>query len=350
MSLLSSRTQPPDSEPPSLFRAFSTDDVPAPSRRDYWIAHAFRSVEPVIADGPAFYGNGLTYGGSRGQFVHCESAPLDTVLTQQRLRKGLSDEHVAICLIHAGEYRVEQSDGVQLSFGSGALFMFDCGQPMRSQWSESRVSYLRLPRLSVSEALGQDPSCLGRIALELNHARLAPFLIAQLTALDSYGSTLRSGELNHVLDASINLAHYLLRAEFVHGAYETESSGRSRLQCAYQYIEQNLHRHDLDPEQIARAVHCSRTQLYRLFGTQPRSVKETVREARLRKSLYYLEESGPTAGIGEIAYACGFADQSAFGKLFRQRFGMTPGEMRRMKQCDSTCELAAAFAKPQQLR
>ena len=82
-------------------------------------------------------------------------------------------------------------------------------------------------------------------------------------------------------------------------------------------------------EQIALGVNSSRAQLYRLFQAQPLSVHGTLREARLLKSVEYLRHCGDKLlSIGAIAYACGFSDQSVFSKLFRQRFGLTPSEVR----------------------
>lgn len=112
--------------------------------------------------------------------------------------------------------------------------------------------------------------------------------------------------------------------------YEVITPARAdRLQAAYRYIEQHLHLPTLTPERIADAIHCSRTQLYRLFRHESQTVKAALREARLNRSLGYLEQPEVTLSIGEIAHACGFPDQSTFGKLFRRRFGRTPGEVRR---------------------
>ncbi|QVN23602.1 AraC family transcriptional regulator [Burkholderia pyrrocinia] len=95
------------------------------------------------------------------------------------------------------------------------------------------------------------------------------------------------------------------RAEFVcsqHaavGAATTRSRLRmgpltdARLAVARHYIENNLHRHDLTPVEIARALNCSRAQLYRLFGEHSMSVGETIKEARLARSLRYLQAGNP---------------------------------------------------------
>lgn len=85
-------------------------------------------------------------------------------------------------------------------------------------------------------------------------------------------------------------------------------------------------------------------------------MKAALRDARLNRSLGYLEQPEVTLSIGEIAHACGFPDQSTFGKLFRRRFGRTPGEVRRAARgcCNETvlpdCSESGDAADVQTLR
>ncbi|VVE86177.1 helix-turn-helix domain-containing protein [Pandoraea bronchicola] len=315
------------------FHTFSTSDETAPNRLDYWISSAYRAVEarplPDAPDAP-FYGRVASYRGESAQFVHCASSPVDTWLSPGRIRGMLSDEHVAICLLERGEYRVEQSNGERAVLGEGELFMFDCGQPMSSHWTDSSTCYLRLPRPLVRQALGNDPADLGRVATSLSASQLSPFLCAQLRLLAAQGAALGRDELDHAMRVTVDMALFLIGSHLGDArAASDEARWRSgKRQAAYRFMRENAHRHDLTPEIIAAALHCSRAQLYRLFEGEPLSVKAALREIRLQQSRLRLERAGPDAHIGTIAYECGFTDQAAFGKVFRQRFGMTPGEAR----------------------
>ncbi|WP_321782255.1 helix-turn-helix domain-containing protein [Burkholderia pyrrocinia] len=60
-----------------------------------------------------------------------------------------------------------------------------------------------------------------------------------------------------------------------------------------------------------------------------------VSSSRLARSLRYLQAGSPRLSIGEIADMCGFSDQSAFGKQFRQRFAFTPSEARHASASDA---------------
>ncbi|MFA0963532.1 helix-turn-helix transcriptional regulator [Roseivirga sp. BDSF3-8] len=54
---------------------------------------------------------------------------------------------------------------------------------------------------------------------------------------------------------------------------------------------------------------------------------EYVRLMKVQKSLSYLLHSA--CSLTEIAYMCGFADQSHFTRVFRKYYGCTPGQIRK---------------------
>lgn len=100
-----------------------------------------------------------------------------------------------------------------------------------------------------------------------------------------------------------------------------------RVRQALFILEQNLRR-SISTATIARLVGCSERQLTRdfiaSFGVSP---TKHFLELRLNKSMWLLENS--TRSIGEIAEECGFSDSSHFVRHFRDRFGQSPGQMRR---------------------
>jgi transcriptional regulator GlxA family with amidase domain len=58
-------------------------------------------------------------------------------------------------------------------------------------------------------------------------------------------------------------------------------------------------------------------------------VASYVRELRLQRAYDSLTHDNPSKEqIGGIAYRCGFEDPVHFTRLFRQRFGVTPRELR----------------------
>ncbi|MDH0301001.1 MULTISPECIES: helix-turn-helix domain-containing protein [unclassified Pseudomonas] len=104
------------------------------------------------------------------------------------------------------------------------------------------------------------------------------------------------------------------------------------------YIELNLHRDDLSPAMLAKALGTSRSQLYRAFERFG-GVGHYLQRRRLRRCLLALGEPGNAERrIGDVAYAHGFIDEAHFSKVFRKTFGLSP---RAARQALQRGELAA---------
>jgi AraC-like DNA-binding protein len=95
---------------------------------------------------------------------------------------------------------------------------------------------------------------------------------------------------------------------------------------AVSHIRQHFHR-EIALGELARVAALSPRQLQRkfkaAFGVGP---QQFLIKTRLLAGCHALRESQQT--MAEIAYACGFSDQSAFARHFRLHIGMTPGQFR----------------------
>ncbi len=76
------------------------------------------------------------------------------------------------------------------------------------------------------------------------------------------------------------------------------------------------------------ALGCSRAQLYRAFAEQQDSVATAIWNARLDCARALLTESRRSWSASEVAMRCGFLDASNFSRMFKRRFGASPGQMR----------------------
>ena len=78
---------------------------------------------------------------------------------------------------------------------------------------------------------------------------------------------------------------------------------------------------------ICRELDCSKSTLLtsfkRSFGI---TINAYVTERRLERALALLSDHEKS--ISDIAYECGFSDQSYFSKVFSKKFGVTPSEHR----------------------
>ena len=84
----------------------------------------------------------------------------------------------------------------------------------------------------------------------------------------------------------------------------------------------------LNPAAVAAACGISTRYLHELCRRDGASLRERLREARLRAAERRLSAPGEIRSITEVAYGCGFSDASSFARAFRARFGLTPRALR----------------------
>jgi TolB-like protein/AraC-like DNA-binding protein len=106
------------------------------------------------------------------------------------------------------------------------------------------------------------------------------------------------------------------------------SMGDQFLNKIYRNIEDNLDNENFSVEDLARNVGLSRSMMHRkLIKLTGKSAGELITEKRLLQARELLENDVATAS--EIAYKVGFNSPSYFNKLFRKRFHISPGAVRK---------------------
>lgn len=94
------------------------------------------------------------------------------------------------------------------------------------------------------------------------------------------------------------------------------------------FISKNLDNQNLSLAYVADHFHISNRYIQLLFTTHNQTYSKMIINMRLKKcrnALIYTDLS-----ITEIAYTCGFFDTSYFCKLFKKKYGDTPGNFRRL--------------------
>ncbi len=109
---------------------------------------------------------------------------------------------------------------------------------------------------------------------------------------------------------------------------------RALYAAAMQYIDRRLSSANLDGDQIARAVGCSRATLYRAFAEQGQTIGDVVRRARLDR-VGHLLATMPHLTVSDAAMRYGLLEIRTFNRLFKQFYGMTPSEYRRSSRSDN---------------
>ncbi|MEM1398056.1 MAG: helix-turn-helix domain-containing protein [Pseudomonadota bacterium] len=92
------------------------------------------------------------------------------------------------------------------------------------------------------------------------------------------------------------------------------------------YIDANLNDPELSVAKICKVFGVSRATLYRMmeeFG----GIESHVRERRLERCRIALQRAQPEhGGVKRVAHNWGFTDTNRFHRLYKERFGCTPGE------------------------
>jgi len=97
-------------------------------------------------------------------------------------------------------------------------------------------------------------------------------------------------------------------------------------------LQQNLNQ-DLTIDMICDSLAMSESTLRRKLKSEGTGIQEIKDKAKLGTGLHLLQTTA--FSIGLVAEMCGYQSQSRFTERFKNRFGLTPSELRKTKMTDS---------------
>jgi len=143
---------------------------------------------------------------------------------------------------------------------------------------------------------------------------------------------------SEALDPAVSLRMSYTILDLIAAAYSSAPHARceqSSLVVAHRvrivsYIEAHLRDSELTPGRIAQACRITARYLHHLFATESETVTEYIQRRRLEECARALIEA-PARGrlVTEIAFDYGFNSLTHFGRVFRNRYGLTPSQYRR---------------------
>ncbi|WP_190087324.1 helix-turn-helix domain-containing protein [Streptomyces melanogenes] len=229
---------------------------------------------------------------------------------------------------------------------AGGLVLTDTSRPMEnvclSDYGAVEAIVLEIPRT----VLPLRSDRVDRILAEPSPVHTgtgggtAEILADFLHSLHHHGPRCGPDELPRLGSVALDLATACLAQRLGAEARDetpAEAHARAMLQRVLQFIDDNLHDRELTPQAVADRHNMSLRGLYTLFRDQPTSVAESIRRRRLARC--HAELARPESGhrtVEAIAARWGFASATAFGRAFRNAYGITPGEHRAAARSLST--------------
>lgn len=209
---------------------------------------------------------------------------------------------------------------------AGDISFFDLSRPMQSETQHCRNLTLVLPRNLLFGTDVQNDALHGLLLKRTTST--ARLIGSHLRALFADLADITQAEAPAIVTATANLVTNLVAPQIAERSLPSPTVRGAVIMEIRRYIDQNIALPDLGPEHLCKTFGLSRASLYRLFEPVG-GVTDHIRTRRLRAAFDMLANERKRA-VGEIAYACGFSDISAFSRAFRHQFGMSPSEVRDM--------------------
>ncbi len=242
----------------------------------------------------------------------------------KRNNPGLSifREELLVLRMHMGGSTKGLINGDPFQMSASHLTLFDFHQPIQA--TTRSVEYVSL--VFPYSAIGYDPSCHPRflqLGADTPVGRLLKSNLASMMELVPQSSTQQALSLaagfmgllrgtvmqNNRDDLTV---HHLSKAQEIGIRH---------------YVKTHLRDLDLSVERICTAMGVTRQSLYQAFQAEG-GVLRAITRLRLVECYKEIAFSEPMRGaIVRVAQNWGFSDQAHFSRLFREAFGMRPGDV-----------------------
>ncbi|KQP43158.1 hypothetical protein ASF44_06205 [Pseudorhodoferax sp. Leaf274] len=240
-------------------------------------------------------------------------------------RSGIDD--ILVLTYLSGSFRCEVDGSVRMVAAEEIAF-FDLTRPFNIQTDRVDNISLHVARRRLAELL---PSVADIHGTVLRQGALRDMLLAQMRTCHALAPRITTAESPSFSDAMVQLvAGGLQHAKRPCGS-PTAHAGLASLTDMTNFIEDQLARVDLGPDDLARAFGLSRATLYRLFEPLG-GVAAYILDRRLNRALQAITAPHPAhPRLKQLAHAVGFAHPTSFSRAFKKRFGMPPHAVRALR-------------------
>lgn len=310
--------------------SFQVDTAPVPpaDRAEYWrtsVCDQFvpLAVEPVV---------GRLRGRVAGSTL-AETRLRRIRATQHRFERRARDiragdpEVLHVLSVDLGHGYMEQ-DGRMAALSPGDIVLYDSSRPFSAETSGDFHFTIGL---------------LPKRLLPLPHKLLVTQTARVTSSLDGVGAALgallsslatgRASDCDPTQQVALQHALVSMYVAFMSHGELKGSPPSVHLGLAKTFIVRHLGDVRLSPADVANACGISLSYLHRLFAGEGMTVAGYLREQRLQGAHRDLTTSLLDERIHVVCTRWGIPDPAHFSRLFKCRFGMTPGEARVAARC-----------------
>lgn len=284
-------------------------------------------VKGPVAEGEKFFGKIKTYLIDEMLLVNVKATGQEFLRPNSMIAKD-SVDHFLVQIFHKGG-----TNPLDFSHDnpceSGKILVLDASRPWRAFNPNFENLTLVFPRRLLKGKLLNEWEQHGRV-IDTNLNPFAEILYKYMVSLEESAEKIQACDASSLVAPSVDLVAAALNfnvkaksaeRESVRVHYETGQKFRIK-----EFLDKNISTHHLSGENVQREFKMSRSHLYRLFSEYGGAMNY-LRQRRM-ESAYKLLLSSQNLSIAQVAYSCGFLNESSFSRAFKKRFGLSPREAR----------------------
>lgn len=323
----------------------TTGSVPRAQRREYWtdmICDAYVHLECDYPEGSAF-ASGAGAAGSQGDdggfegSILCDefaslrlsvvsSHPQFVQRTPRQIARGTQDYFLVS--IQARGRGIVRQDGRTAVLQPGDFALYDSTRPYELVFEDRfEQMVLMLPGEQLRSQL-RDTEQLTATAVS-GRQGAGHLMITMLHTLRADIDSLQPASAAAVADGVLNILAAGLRTLPAARRQGISDLTTYHLLRIKRFVREHLRDPQLSVPMIAAGLNLSAGHVHRLFQNEPLPIGHFIWSERLeacRNDL--LDPAMAGRSIGDIAYGWGFSDAAHFSRTFRDRYAMSPREMR----------------------
>lgn len=306
---------------------FDSRHLPTTVQFDFWRGAAtnWAEIERPDAYEAPFHASVRNYFTSSVAFVRHEVSHASSMLRTQNIADHTDVDAVTIQLRLRGRERYHEFDTNRL-FNPGDIRIFELSKPVVSHNDSLENIALVLDKKALADFV---PVLNQSHGVTLPETAMTGLLKSHMQSTMVALATMTQVEAEMVAGVTLETLKAVFMSAAIPGIMESECMDHPAMQAVLYYVDQHLHRSDLTPGLVAKAVGMSRSKLFRVcknYGTP----MELVRSRRMRRALELLRMDSEIT-ISNVSYHVGYENRETFARHFKANFGYTAKDFQKMQ-------------------